>query len=70
MPRLYTSQEVAFKTGIPETLLRKMRSETYKTGQQVGPIFCKIRGRVFYRLDDVRRWIEWVEVVSSRGGVA
>jgi len=70
MPRLYTSQEVAFKTGIPETLLRKMRSETYKTGQQVGPIFRKIRGRVFYRLDDVRRWIEWVEVVSSRGGVA
>lgn len=57
MERLYSTSEIAHRTGLPETMLRRMRHETYQTGRQVGPVWVQIRGRIFYELPDVERWI-------------
>lgn len=57
MERLYSTSEIAHRTGLPETMLRRMRHETYQTGRQVGPPWVQIRGRIFYELPEVERWI-------------
>lgn len=65
MPRLCTTKEVSEQTGLSNAWLRKMRHDTYRTGQLVGPPFRKIGKRVLYRMDDVQRWLTAIEKIYA-----
>lgn len=66
MARLYSTKEIAQITGLPRSMLNEMRHETYQTGQQVGPVWHQIRGRIFYELPDVQRWIRMTRRISTQ----
>lgn len=70
MRRYLTTDDVVRKTGIPATLLARWRSDTYRTGQQVGPVFVKLDerkgSRAFYPADLLARWLEWHERRSAK----
>ncbi len=65
MDRLYRAKEIAEKTGLPANLLAQWRHLTKKTGDQVGPLFRKVRGCIFYRLKDVEMFIEREAFLNS-----
>lgn len=66
MERLHTPKEIHEKTGLPMASLYEWVKQTAATHRQVGPIFRKIGRLTFYRLKDVKDYIERNEIVSNR----
>lgn len=66
MDRLHTTREIHGKFGLTVASLREWVKLTRKTHTQIGPIFRKIRGLIYYQPADVKRWIEQTEEISNR----
>ena len=58
MDKLITTKQVQERFGLPATSLDKWRS------LGVGPLYRKIKGRVYYRIADIKNWIERVQVLG------
>jgi len=65
MERLATPNEIERRYGLAATWLEHMRRDTRRLGVQIGPVYRKIRGRVFYRPSDVERWVRFNERVGA-----
>ena len=58
---LVTTAEAAEEFRLKKHTLENMRC------QGMGPIFCKLGGRVFYRRADLKQWLEQARRRSSSG---
>ena len=61
MPLMLDEKDTAIFLGVSVSFLRKSRSEGLVGGRTEAPPFVRVRGRVFYRVADLKAWVEALE---------
>jgi hypothetical protein len=60
-PRLLSEKQAAESIGVSLSYLRKSRCEGIHHRRTEAPPFVRVEGRVYYRVADLRAWIEALE---------
>jgi hypothetical protein len=58
LPQLLNEHQTAAWLGVSVVFLRRGRSKGTTRGRTTTPRFIKLGGRVFYRLTDLRAWVD------------